>query len=87
MLREGTLSSRITSSCHGGMVLSEGSCETKMMVKFQGQCLLKLQTVSEYFVEVWPECCTRCAPFQLTKLESSVQLIPETGLVVALSVS
>ena len=57
------------------------------MVKFQDQCLLKLQTISEYFVEVWPECCSICAPFQLTKLESSVQRIPGTGLVVALSVS
>ena len=42
-----------------------------MMVKFQDQCLLKLQIVSEYFVEDWPECCTRCASFQLTTLESS----------------
>ena len=81
------LPSRITSSCHGGEILSGGSCESKMMAKFQDQYLLKLQRVSEYFVEVWPECCTRCAPFQLTKLESSVQLIHETGLVVALAVS
>ena len=68
---EGTSFSRITSSCHGGDVLSGGSCESKMMVKFQDQCLLKLQIVSEYFVEVWPECCTRCASFQLTTLASS----------------
>ncbi len=42
-----------------------------MMVKFQDQCLLKLPIVSEYFVQVWPKCCIRCAPFQLTKLELS----------------
>ena len=70
-MREGTSSSRISSSCHGGEVLSGGSCESKMMVKFQDQCLLKLQIVSEYFVEDWPGCCTRCASFQLTTLESS----------------
>ena len=71
LLGEGTSFSRNTSSCHGGDVLFGGSCKSKKMVKFQEQCLLELQIISEYFVEVWPECCTRCAPFQLTKLEPS----------------
>ena len=70
MLGEGTLSSRIT-SCHGGDVVSRGSCESKMMVEFQDSCLVRLQVVSEYFVEVWPKHWKRCAPFQLSKMEPS----------------
>ena len=32
MLEEGTLSSRITSGCHSGDIISMGSCENKMMI-------------------------------------------------------
>ena len=57
----GDIISRITSSCHGGGILSEGFCKSKMMMIFQDYCLVRLQNLKlggygeENDLEILPE--------------------------------